>query len=131
MQASVCAPEAGSPKKICSALRHVKDSLSFLSEAPLLSASVAAPGTAGVHVSGGMTQPTPGSQTRHLWQPAGWVQPPAALQTSSVQRFPSEVHALPAASSWQVALQQSPSLVLPSSQVSPAVTTPLPQPVGL
>src|SRR5262245_26776661 len=113
---------AGLPKAICAALRHVKDSLSLLSELPWLSVSAAPRGAAGVHVSAGTTEPTAGAQTRHLWQPAGWVQTPAASQTSSVQAFPSEVHALPAASSWQVALQQSPSLVLPSSQVSPVVT---------
>ena len=51
---------------------------------------------------------------------------PAPSHRSSVQTFPSLVHAVPAASKVHVALQQSPPLVLPSSQASPGATTPLP-----
>src|SRR4029453_9000550 len=156
MQSRSVAP-AGVPTSIGPAPRHLKESLSFSSEAPLRNDSAAPSGSAGVHASGGATHPADGSQTRHCSHDAplehtpaaqrspvvhgfpssqeavfaACVHTPAALQTSSVHTLWSEVHALPAASSWQVALQQSPSSVLPSSQVSPAVTTPLPHPVGL
>src|SRR5262249_55762084 len=52
---------------------------------------------------------------------------PVPLHWSFVHTLPSLVHAVPGASSVQVGEQQSPASVLPSSHVSPASITPLPQ----
>ena len=75
-----------------------------------------------LHVSP-VVQERPSSHAAVLF---GWVQMPDALHTSLVHWFPSEMQAAPVAASWQVGLQQSPAVQLPSSQVSPASMMPLP-----
>src|SRR5206468_2620373 len=50
-----------------------------------------------------------------------------ASQRSTVQESPSSPHGAPGGSSRQVAEQQSPSVVLPSSQVSAPRSRPSPQ----
>jgi hypothetical protein len=58
--------------------------------------------------------------------PGTCVHVPVALQTSSVQSFPSFVHAVPGGSSRQRAEQQSPSALTPTSQFSKGSITPFP-----
>src|SRR5262249_20720565 len=56
---------------------------------------------------------------------------PAPSQASALVQMSPSSQALPLASKRQAAEQQSPATVFPSSHCSPAVTTPLPQPVSV
>src|SRR5262245_61672664 len=56
---------------------------------------------------------------------------PSPSHWSAVHSSPSSAHDCETGSAWHVGEQQSPAMVLPSSQASPAVTIPFPQPVGV
>src|SRR5207245_1027358 len=90
-------------------------------------ASPAGAGEPGTHAPAAQTSPMvhalPSSHGPAL---GTCVHAPVALQTSSVQSFPSLVHPVPAGSSRQRAEQQSPSTWLPSSQFSRGSSTPFP-----
>src|SRR5262245_60280579 len=77
-----------------------------------------------------------GSQTDVAQGPASQATRAAGAQRPSAPQTSPVVHALPSSHAvpvrgWHAASQQSPPSRLPSSQPSPAVTMPFPQPVGV